>query len=193
MNEKQQEYDERFKIIIIGCQNVGKSSVMRRYCENTFSEEYTTTIGYWKQQIDGKNVRLEFWDTSGQEKFEAITSAYYKGADGIVMVYSILNLSTLARIQNYWILEVEKYADKNVELLLLGNKCDMDTRKIKTQQAIDFAAQKRMTHFEVSAKTGDQISQAFEQLIKKIIAKGDPSRQQAQRIDQRKEKNSYCC
>ena len=135
------EYDYLFKLVIIGNSGVGKSSLLLRFADDSFSDSYLTTIGvdfrFRTLPIDGKNVKLQIWDTAGQERFRTITSAYYKvsflvyifqGADGIVMVYDISNENSFDDIDKFWITEVENYAEKTVELALIGNKSDIEQR-----------------------------------------------------------------
>lgn len=123
------EYDYLIKLVIIGNSSVGKSSVLLRFSDDQFSESYLTTIGvdfrFKTLNIDGRKVKLQIWDTAGQERFRTITNAYYKGADGIVLVYDITNSASFEDIERFWLNEVESYAEKDVELLLLGNKSDL--------------------------------------------------------------------
>jgi Ras-related protein Rab-1A len=88
---------------------------------------------------DGKSIKFQIWDTAGQERFRTITSAYYKGADGIVMVYDLTETSSVDDLENYWISEAYNYCDKSIKVLLLGNKCDAE-RTVNPE----------VTHFEFS-------------------------------------------
>lgn len=127
------EYDYLFKLVIIGNSGVGKSSVLLRFADDQFNESYLTTIGvdfrFKTLPIDGKNVKLQIWDTAGQERFRTITNAYYKGADGIVITYDTTSEQSFEDVNGYWLNEVESYAEKDVDLLLLGNKSDMLEQK----------------------------------------------------------------
>ncbi|CAD8106364.1 unnamed protein product [Paramecium primaurelia] len=206
------EYDYLFKLVIVGNSGVGKSSLLLRFSDDTFSDSYLTTIGvdfrFKTLEIDGKKVKLQIWDTAGQERFRTITSAYYKGADGIVLVYDVSSLSTFEDIDKFWINEVDSYAEKNVELLLLGNKSDIEEKVVTTQKALDYAAIRKMAHMEVSAKTADQVSKAFLSLARKLIVKKDSQGQKGtgpqktqqtpgQKIGQQSEENKKekdgCC
>lgn len=103
-------------------------------------------------------MKLQIWDTAGQERFRTLTNAYYKGADAIVMVYDITNSGSFEDIDKFWLNEVESYAEKDVELLLLGNKCDMaDQRQVDTAMVAEYAEKKSMNFYETSAKTNDAI------------------------------------
>ncbi|KAL4429927.1 hypothetical protein ABPG74_000293 [Tetrahymena malaccensis] len=168
------DYDHLFKLVIIGNSGVGKSSLLLRFSDDQFNESYLTTIGvdfrFRTLPIDQKQVKLQIWDTAGQERFRTITSAYYKGADGIVMVYDVTSENSFQDIDKFWISEVESYAEKNVELLLIGNKSDLD-KQVSTQTAQEYAKSKNMEFFECSAKTADSVQQAFLTLARKLMNK----------------------
>ncbi|KAL4462047.1 hypothetical protein ABPG74_000892 [Tetrahymena malaccensis] len=172
------EYDYLIKLVIIGNSSVGKSSVLLRFSDDQFSESYLTTIGvdfrFKTLNIDGRKVKLQIWDTAGQERFRTITNAYYKGADGIVLVYDITNSTSFEDIERFWLNEVESYAEKDVELLLLGNKSDLsDQRQVETNMVSEYAEKKHMDFYETSAKTSDQIEQAFLAISKRLMSKKD--------------------
>jgi len=170
------EYDYLFKLVIVGNSGVGKSSLLMRYSDDTFNDTYLATIGvdfkFKTVSLDGKKVKMQIWDTAGQERFRTITSAYYKGADAIVMVYDCSHHASFDDIDNFWINEVESYADKDVEILLLGNKCDLKSEKaVEERTAKDYAHKKNMEFFEVSAKTADSVHEAFNVVARKLIEK----------------------
>eukprot|EP01017_Pseudomicrothorax_dubius_P009510 TRINITY_DN1323_c0_g1_i4.p1 TRINITY_DN1323_c0_g1~~TRINITY_DN1323_c0_g1_i4.p1 ORF type:complete len:253 (+),score=44.26 TRINITY_DN1323_c0_g1_i4:74-760(+) len=172
----QREYDHLFKLVIIGNSGVGKSSLLLRFADDAFSDTYLTTIGvdfrFRTLNIDGKNVKLQIWDTAGQERFRTITNAYYKGADGIVIVYDVTNQSSFDDIEKYWINEVESFGEKDVELILIGNKNDLSSDKIvPTELAEEYAKARKMMFFEASAKTAEHVNLAFLEISKKLMAK----------------------
>lgn len=135
------EYDYLFKLVIVGNSGVGKSSILLRFSDDQFNESYLTTIGvdfrFKTLNIDGKTIKLQIWDTAGQERFRTITNAYYKGADGyilitilsIVIVYDTTCMKSFEDIDKFWFNEIESYADKDIKFLLLGNKSDIDDKK----------------------------------------------------------------
>ena len=112
---------------------------------------------------------MQIWDTAGQERFKNIQASYYKGANGILVVYDITNRESFEHL-NSWLIEIEKNGNKNVYKLLIGNKSDLDeSREIKKEEGEEFASVNGMEFFETSAKTAYQVQEAFVQLTRDII------------------------
>ena len=129
--------------MLIGNSAVGKSSLLLRFSDNTFSESFLPTIGVDFKirtfEMNGKTVKLQIWDTAGQERFKTITSSYYKGAQGIILVYDITDRQSFKDVEN-WLAEVEKHASENVIKLLVGNKCDLESaRAVTFEEGKEFA------------------------------------------------------
>ena len=120
-------------------------------------------------EVNGKKVKLQIWDTAGQERFKNITASYYRGGNGVLVVYDITERETFENL-NSWLIEIEKNANKNVYKLLIGNKCDLeDKRQVTYQEGKDFADSNGMKFLETSAKTATKVQEAFELLTNEII------------------------
>jgi len=112
---------------------------------------------------------LQIWDTAGQERFKNITASYYRGGNGVLVVYDITDRESFENL-NSWLIEIEKNANKNVFKILIGNKCDLeDKRKVTYQEGKDFADSNGMKFLETSAKTAAKVEEAFQQLTNEII------------------------
>ena len=120
-------------------------------------------------EVNGKKVKLQIWDTAGQERFKNITASYYRGGNGVLVVYDITDRDSFENL-NSWLIEIEKNANKNVYKLLIGNKSDLeDKRKVTYQEGKDFATSNGMQFIETSAKTASKVQEAFELLTQEII------------------------
>jgi len=147
-----------------------------RYAESTIAEQSTPTIGVDFKiktlSISGKTVKLQIWDTAGQEKFRNITTSYYRGAHGIVVVFDTTNADTFRHLQS-WLLEVERYLgnESHIKKLLIGNKVDLtDQRQVTTEQIQKFAENHKLSYIETSAKDATNIDSIFTTMAKSIIA-----------------------
>ncbi|XP_032875738.1 ras-related protein Rab-12 isoform X2 [Amblyraja radiata] len=129
--------DYKLQVIIIGSRGVGKTSLMERFTDDTFSEACKSTVGVDFKiktiELRGKKIRLQIWDTAGQERFNSITSAYYRSAKGIVLVYDITKKETFEDVPK-WMKMIDKYASEDAELLLVGNKLDCEVERTITRQ-----------------------------------------------------------
>ncbi|TRZ09016.1 hypothetical protein HGM15179_018072 [Zosterops borbonicus] len=168
-------YDHLFKLLLIGDSGVGKTCLVIRFAEDNFSSTYISTIGIDFKirtvDIDGKKIKLQVWDTAGQERFKTITTAYYRGAVGIVLVYDITDEKSFENIQN-WMKSIKENASAGVERLLLGNKCDMEgRRKVQREAAEKLAREHGIRFFETSAKSSQNVEEAFHTLARDILHK----------------------
>ena len=163
------------KIVLLGDVSVGKTSIASRYCKNSFNEHHINTIGgaYQQQKVvlnNGSMVKLHIWDTSGQERFRAMTNLYYRDAQVAILTYDITNESSFASI-DFWIEELKfKVENENMILCLVGKKSDatQDERKVSTAKAKNFAQKNNMIFYETSAKTGDGIKDLFVTIANKV-------------------------
>jgi len=173
------EYDYLFKLLLIGDSGVGKSCLLLRFADDTYTESYISTIGVDFKirtiELDGKTIKLQIWDTAGQERFRTITSSYYRGAHGIIVVYDVTDLESFNNVKQ-WLQEIERYACENVNKLLVGNKSDMVQKKI-----IDFSTAKEyadnigIPFLETSAKDSTNVEQAFLTMAAEIKNRMGPS------------------
>jgi Ras-related protein Rab-1A len=169
------QYDELFKIVLIGDSGVGKSCILLRFADDTFTENFYTTIGVdfrFKCLIyKGKKIKLQIWDTAGQERFKTVTSAYYRGADGIIIVYDQSEKTTFEHIKN-WMEDISKYTNEEPIKIVLGNKNDLINKNEVTEDDIlNFENKTKIPIIKVSAKNSFQINLAFEKLIEKLMIK----------------------
>ena len=140
----EQKHDFLFKIVMIGDHGVGKTQLILRYAKNEFTAHSTTTIGVEFTTrniiIDGKLIGAQLWDTAGEDKYKSLTTIYYKGAVGALLVYDITRRETFECICGHWINELKDYSDPNIVAILIGNKCDLkEKRKVSTEEATAFA------------------------------------------------------
>jgi len=167
------DYDYLFKLVLIGDSGVGKSCLLLRFADDNFTDSYISTIGvdfrFRTITIDDKIVKLQIWDTAGQERFRTITSAYYRGADGIIMVYDVTSEESFDHVEE-WLSEVDRYANENTSKLLVGNKADLIEEKQVTQEtAQSFADKLAISFLETSAKTSVNVDNAFLTMAKELI------------------------
>jgi Ras-related protein Rab-1A len=159
------DYDYLFKVLIIGNSGVGKSCLLLRFAEDMFSDNYISTIGVdfkiRKLDLEGKSIKLQIWDTAGQERFRTITKSYYRGSNGIVVVYDITDRESFDQVQ-HWMSEIDAHASADVCRLLVGNKADLnDKRAVKTEEGETIARQFGIPFLETSAKDASHVEEMF--------------------------------
>ena len=165
----------QFKFLILGESSVGKTSIIEKYVNNTFNENYLVTIGmdirYKRIEINNCDINIVINDTAGQERFRSMTKMVYKGADGILLGFDLTNKDTFNKV-NYWIGQIEdnKNKDYPISLVLFGNKCDKKEQIVVNDDDIEsLKKQYNLEFFATSAKDGTNVQEAFEYLIKKTI------------------------
>jgi len=173
-------YDYLFKLLIIGDAGVGKSSILLRFTDDSFDDYIQSTIGvdFKVKHLDvmDKRVKITIWDTAGQERFRTLTSSYYRGAQGVIMVYDVTRRDSFDNLQ-HWLKEVKLYSPNNGEgvvKLLVGNKIDLLERRVVSREtAENWARSQGMLFLEASAKTKMGIRQCFMEVVQKIVEDPD--------------------
>ena len=159
-------FDFNFKIIIIGDSSVGKSCLTLRAAKDSFESFYTPTVGYefcnFNLKIEEKKIKLQIWDTCGQEKFRSLITNFYHNSSLAIIVYSIDNLNSYNNIEE-WLNQIKELTNPDIKIFLIGNKSDLeDTRKISKESAKNFCEERKLDFFtETSAKNGDNVKSTF--------------------------------
>ena len=165
-----EQEDYKIKIIVVGDSGVGKTNLINRFASDKFDTNSKATIGvefvYKTLKINKEVIKVEVWDTAGQERYRAITSSYYKGAKGAIIVYDITNEDSFNNVES-WMNEVTKKGKTDMQFLLVGNKKDLiNDRKVTEQKGIDKAKELNMNLFEASALEKTNVNEAFNYLVK---------------------------
>ncbi|XP_034030105.1 ras-related protein Rab-25b isoform X1 [Thalassophryne amazonica] len=169
-------YNFVFKVVLIGESGVGKSNLLSRFTKNEFNHDSRTTIGVEFStrtvQIGGVTIKAQIWDTAGLERYRAITSAYYRGAVGALLVYDITKHLTYESVAR-WLKELYEHATPNIVVMLVGNKADLATeRSVPTEEAKDFADKNGLLFVETSALESTNVEVAFNSVLAEIHKKG---------------------
>merc|ERR1712156_63901 len=181
-----QEYDYLFKVLMIGNSGVGKSCLLLRFADDQFQENFMPTIGVDFKirtiNVDEKVCKLQIWDTAGQERFKTITSSYYKGAHGIIVVYDITDRDSFNAVHT-WMSEIEKYTQDNITRILVGNKTDLENKRaVSFEEGQEMANHYGVRFLETSAKECKNVETAFTTMTREIknnVSISQPSRKAA--------------
>ena len=170
-----EEYEMMVKVIIIGDSSVGKTNIMNKYLKNEFLEDSKATVGveFGSKlfKIEGHNIKAQIWDTAGEEKYKAITGAYYKGSKGAFVVYDITRKESFDSVDR-WINDLKSTGDSKMTIILIGNKCDLeDKREVPKEKGEEKARSFGCAFLETSALSGDNIEKGFEMMISEIFKK----------------------
>ena len=165
--------DFHYKILMLGESQVGKTSLLLKYTDDIFKINMLPTFGldvrYKYLQKDNNTIRLDLWDTAGQEKFRTMTQNYYKGSDGIILVYDISNESSFETLKN-WMDDIKENSKNKIEVIIIGNKLDLK-RQVEKKRLEQFAEEYKVPYFETSAKTGEGVEESFNKLIDNLSKK----------------------
>ena len=161
-------YDMIMKLLLVGDSGVGKSCLLLRFVEDKFNPSFITTIGidFKIRTIEskGKKIKLQVWDTAGQERFRTITTAYYRGAMGIVLIYDVTDVRSFENVET-WYQTVTQHANEDAQIFLVGNKCDDDSsRQVSTEEGQQLAAKLNVPFLEASAKSNHNVDSIFYEL-----------------------------
>ncbi|XP_059142897.1 ras-related protein Rab-3 isoform X2 [Physella acuta] len=169
-----QNFDYMFKLLIIGNSSVGKTSFLFRYADDSFTSAFVSTVGIdFKVKTvfrQDKRVKLQIWDTAGQERYRTITTAYYRGAMGFLLMYDITNEESFNAVQD-WIYQIKLHTCYNIPIVLVGSKSDSDDREVSTADAQSLASRLGLEFFETSAKENINVKAVFERLVDIICDK----------------------
>ncbi|XP_052891981.1 ras-related protein Rab-4B [Anopheles moucheti] len=181
-----ESYDYLFKFLIIGRADSGKSCLLHHFIENKFKEDSSHTIGVEFGSrivnVGGKSIKLQIWDTAGQERFRSVTRSYYRGAAGALLVYDTTSRDSFNVLWN-WLNDARTLASQNICILLVGNKKDLEEdREVTFLEASNFAQENELIFLETSAKTGENVEEAFLKCSKTILAKIETGELDPERI-----------
>ena len=189
-----QKYEDSINIIIIGDTNVGKTTLMKRYINDKFTENIIPSLGielYRKiKEINGKKYLIKIWDTCGQERFKALTQNYYRNADGVMILFDSNNIKSFQNL-NFWLNSLKEYSSKNYPLIIIGTKSDLPIN-VHDNDINNFCNLYNIKWFRTSAKTGENISISFDFLTQEIINIKDNNGGKI-KINKNINENSCCC
>ena len=173
--EEIDEYDMMIKVILIGDSGVGKTNIMSKFLKNQFLENSKATVGveFGSKLFIHENhkIKAQIWDTAGQEKYKAITGAYYKGSKGALVIYDITRKDTFANIEK-WVNDLKTTGDPKITIIIIGNKNDLaDKRQVTKEEGEEKAKSFGCAFLETSAFSGDNIDKAFDIMVKEIYEK----------------------
>jgi Ras-related protein Rab-11A len=166
------DYDMILKIVLIGDSSVGKTNLMNKYIKNEFREDTKATVGVEFGSkvyvIENHRIKAQIWDTAGQERYRSIANTYYKGSKGAFIVYDITRKETFDSVDK-WVNDLITECDKNISIILIGNKNDLENqRQVTKEQGEEKAKAFQLGFFEMSALTGDNLEKGFNKLISEI-------------------------
>ena len=191
--------DIKLKIMVLGDSMVGKTSIINRYVNGGFGERYLCTIGIdFKEKIITKNnreVKLQIWDTAGQERYKNVTKSYFQASNGFIIAYDI-NCNESFNQVKYWIEQIKNMSDEKTKFILVGTKCDLDTRKVDEEKGLNLAKKFGIKFFETSAKLNINVDETFNSLIVDILLNYKETKRRSLMISSKKmkkEKKKNCC
>lgn len=167
-NKQDTNYDYVSKVVLVGDSSVGKSNLLSRYIHNSFSEDKKPTLGveFGTRIINSreKNIKVQIWDTAGQEKYKSITNSYYINSKGVMLIFDLTRKSSFENIDK-WINEVYDITGKDICIILVGNKSDLNLlREVTSEDGINKAEKYKIQYIETSALSGENVDKVFQKL-----------------------------
>ena len=186
-----------YKVLLLGESTVGKTCFLMKYTDRSFQDIHMATIGldYRLKSMklkSGKNIKLQIWDTAGQDRFRAITKNYYKGSHGVLLMYDITNVQSFENVKT-WVTQIKEEASKDVIIYMTANKIDLESdRKVSKEEGEELAKELGFPFVETSAKSGINISETFEDLVERIDQVYGNTVQKPAKLFKAKEKGGCC-
>ena len=195
-------FDEKCQIVLVGDSTVGKTSLLLKYTNGTYSEENLATVGLdfitKDEIINEKTIRVKIWDTAGQERYKSLTQGFFRLANGAIIVFDVSNNDSFVNLK-YWLSALRTFfnSSQNVfNVIIVGNKIDKE-REVSQEDANNFAKENGITYFEVSAKTGEGVKESFIYIVNKCVQskeeKGEEMYNRKIDIKEEKEKKKCSC
>jgi small GTP-binding protein len=201
--------EDVLKLVILGEGRVGKTSILSKYFNNKFNDNEQKTINpaFYEKTVKykGKTVQLKFWDTAGQEQFNAISTMYYQNSVGALLVYDVTIFETFKKVEN-WVRTLQEAVGKDITFVIAGNKVDLKDKNKSQEHTLEidsYCAKEHCKHFYTSAKTGYNLEEVFECLINSVLSKVKPeegggSKRRGKRIEisdqqEKKKEKGGCC
>ena len=191
-------YDLTLKILIVGDSGVGKTNFILRFLNNEFNQNYMSTAGIDLKsgsiEIKNKKIRIQIWDTAGQEKYKAITKNLFLKVMGALIVYDITNENSFYNLQS-WVSMVKEECGKHMQILIVGNKSDLDSKRaISKEEVLNYAKEQKVEYIETSSKTGENIIKAITLLSEQILENSESIDDVSFRLDSISlQKRKKCC
>jgi len=167
------DVDYIFKVLLIGDSNVGKTCMLSRFSDNEYTDNYLSTIGVDFKlktlEYNKQKIKLQLWDTAGQERFRTITNVYYRGAHAIIIVFDLNDYATLENI-TYWFDQIIKFSSNNPFVILVGNKCDVNSEnRISILDIQTLVSDYNIKYIEASAKSNINIDEIFNIVVSNLV------------------------
>ena len=171
--ETESEFEYTIKVLIAGDSSVGKTNIVYRFIDNKFNQQYMVTTGMDLKtttiDVKGKKIRIQLWDTAGQEKYRAITRNLFLKVQGFLLVYDITNKESFHNL-GAWIKLIRDECGSHMPIVLVGNKNDLEEQRSTTKdEAMDFAKEEKIDYIETSSKSGENIAKAISLIVEKVL------------------------